>query len=118
MPKLRYEVRCRGPIAGERREDEKPQVWTISNILHQELNFVFKTRTVTHASRLQDFEGNSHSYRLSSPTTLSGSVLETECHFRLNTGVTYPSHMAAENFLTWESYRKRNFKRADTSIIF
>lgn len=68
MPKLRYEVWCCGPIAGERREEEKPQVWTISNTLGQGLNFVFKTRTVTHASPLQGFEGNPHSYRLSPPT--------------------------------------------------
>lgn len=71
MPKLRYELRCRGPIAGERREEEKPRVWTISNTLRQGLNFVFKTRTVTHASLLQGFEGNPHSYRLYPPLPLT-----------------------------------------------
>lgn len=26
MPRLRYEVQCHGPLASERREEEKPQV--------------------------------------------------------------------------------------------
>lgn len=100
MLKLRYEVRCHGPLVSEGRKEEKPQVSAcVDSYQHSPSKIVLcvQNRNCHPSFTGAGVGGSPHSSCL--PPPLSGVSWRQDVISVLTTGVSHPSHMAAESLL-------------------